>query len=106
MSSILRLAVLVPLLTACASNKEIYTADGQQGQVVSCTPGWTGGIVGAIADASTSWGQCYERAGEICGARGYVILQQVGEGGERADVSRYGGSARTTNNRMMVIKCK
>jgi hypothetical protein len=35
----------------------------------------TGGLVGAVANASTSWGQCYQKAGEICGPRGYNILQ-------------------------------
>jgi hypothetical protein len=46
------------------------------------------------------------RAGEICGARGYTILQQVGEGGAYAQVGQGGGFASTTNNRMMVIQCK
>lgn len=81
-------------------------ADGRKGHVVSCTPTFTGGIVGTIASSSTSWGQCYQKAGELCGARGYTILQQVGENGARADVSREGGSASTTNNRMMVVQCK
>jgi hypothetical protein len=97
-----RYLFLLAALCGCASSQQTFTPDGRQGHVVSCTPAWTGGIVGALADASTSWGQCYRRAGEICGARGYVILQQVGEGGARAD----GASARTTNNRMMVVQCK
>jgi hypothetical protein len=93
-------------LAGCVNSKPTYTADGGQGHVISCTPGWTGGLIGAVANASTSWGQCYERAGELCGPRGYDILQQVGEEGAYAQGGRGGGFASTTNNRMMIVKCK
>jgi hypothetical protein len=93
-------------LAACSSSKPVYTADGQQGHVVTCTPGWTGGIIGAVANASTSWGQCYERAGEICGTAGYDIIKQVGEGGVYGQAGDGGGFVSSTNNRMMVVKCK
>jgi hypothetical protein len=99
------LAVAISL-AGCVNSQQTYTADGQQGHVISCTPGWTGGIVGAVANASTSWGQCYQKAGEICGAQGYDILQQVGEGGVYGQAAQGGGFVSTTNNRMMVIKCK
>jgi hypothetical protein len=49
-----------------------------------------------------SWNGCYQRAGEICGKRGYDILQQSGEKGFVAS----GDFASTTNNRTMVIRCK
>ena len=74
--------------------------------MIQCTPGWTGGLIGAVANASTSWGQCYERAGELCGPAGYDILQQVGEGGAYAQGGQGGGFASTTNNRMMIVQCK
>lgn len=94
------------LLAGCVSAEPVFTASGQKGHVISCTPGWNGGIVGAIAHAQTSWGTCYQKAGEICGARGFTVLEKVGETGERVTVSRYGGDATTTNNRVMVIQCK
>jgi ATPase family protein associated with various cellular activities (AAA) len=28
---------------------------------LNCTPGWTGGIVGAVVQAQISWGACYEK---------------------------------------------
>jgi hypothetical protein len=99
-------ATMALALAACASSKPVYTADGSQGHVVTCTPAWTGGLVGAAANAATSWGDCYARAGEICGASGYDIVQQVGENGAYAQGSNGGGFASTTNNRMMVVKCK
>jgi len=93
-------------LAGCSNSKQIYTADGQQGHVVTCTPAWTGGIIGQVASASTSWGQCYEKAGELCGAAGYDIVQQVGEGGVYGQAGQGGGFVSTTNNRMMIVKCK
>jgi len=100
------LAAVVISLAGCSSSKQIYTADGQQGHVVTCTPVWTGGIVGQIANASTSWGQCYEKAGELCGPAGYDIIQQVGENGVYGQGSEGGGFVSTTNNRSMIVKCK
>ena len=94
------------LLAGCVSSSETYTQSGQKGHTISCTPGWTGGLVGAVANASTSWAQCYQRAGELCGQGGYDILQQVGEGGAYAQVGQGGGFASTTNNRMMIVRCK
>jgi hypothetical protein len=93
-------------LVGCSSSKPVYTADGQVGHVVTCTPAWTGGIVGAVANASTSWGECYEKAGELCGTAGYDIIQQTGEGGVYGQGGRGGGFVSTTNNRMMMVKCK
>jgi hypothetical protein len=103
-------SVLAALLAAasggCVSSQETFTPTGQKGHMISCTPGWTGGVVGAVANASTSWGQCYQKAGELCGARGYDILQQVGEQGAYAQAGQGGGFASTTNNRMMIVQCK
>src|SRR5271166_3958538 len=90
----------------CVNSQQTFTADGQQGHVITCTPAWTGGLVGAVANASTSWGQCYQKAGEICGAAGYDIVQQVGEGGVYGQAGQGGGFVSSTNNRMMVVKCK
>lgn len=94
------------MLTGCVSSQPMYTASGAQGHSITCTPGWTGGIVGAVANASTSWAQCYQKAGELCGARGYDIIQQVGEGGVYGQVGQGAGFVSSTNNRMMIVKCK
>ena len=100
------LATTIPVLAGCVNNKPIYTADGQVGQSISCTPGWTGGIIGAVANASTSWATCYEKAGELCGPAGYDIISQNGESGVYGQGGNGGGFVSTTNNRSMIIKCK
>ena len=110
-----RIAVsLALLLAACVSSEQTFTATGAKGHVINCTPGWTHGIVGNIANAQTSWGTCYEEAGRICGSRGYDIIERVGEGqysstaiaGADRNTAQAYGSATTTTNRTMVIKCK
>ena len=93
-------------LAGCSNSKQIYTADGQQGHVVTCTPAWTGGLIGQLASSSTSWGQCYEKAGELCGAAGYDLIQQIGEGGAYGQAGQGGGFVSSTNNRTMIVKCK
>jgi hypothetical protein len=92
-------------LNGCVSSQETFMADGTKGHVISCTPGWTGGIVGSIANASTSWGTCFEEAGNLCGARGYTVLTRSDEPGFYAQAAQYGGFASTTNNRMMIVRC-
>ena len=76
------------------------------GHSISCTPGWTGGIIGAVANANTSWATCYEKAGELCGPAGYDVIQQTGEGGVYGQGGNGGGFVSTTNNRSMIVKCK
>jgi hypothetical protein len=68
------------LAGACVSSQETFTQKGKKGYVVNCTPSWTHGLVGNIANAQTSWGTCYQKAGEICGAHGFDVLERVGEG--------------------------
>ena len=101
-------------VAGCVSSQETFTAEGQKGHVISCTPGWTGGIVGSIANASTNWGTCYQKAGEICGARGYTVLARSDEPTFAAHASAHADrnmgaahySAATSSNRMMVVQCK
>ena len=90
-------AVFAGLLAGCVSASQTHMADGQKAHIINCTPGWTGGIVGAVAQAQTSWGTCFEKAGELCGARGYTVLTKSDEPGFTVQASQYGGFANTTN---------
>ncbi len=95
---------LLPL-GGCSSTQETFAPDGSKAMVISCTPAWTGGLVGAIANASTNWGTCMKEAGDRCGTRGYRVLTRSDEPGFQAAASQYGGFANSTNNRMMVVEC-
>lgn len=81
-------------LSGCASADKLRTPDGQIGYSVSCN--------GAMLD----WGACYEKAGEICGARGYEVFSKSDSKGAtyfENQFSAYGGTAIYRN---MVIACK
>ena len=87
-------------LAGCVTTEPIVLADGGKGHVVGCSGA---GLYGTYV---ASWGQCYQKAGELCGARGYEVLERVGEQGAIASASQYGANASTTNNRMMIVRCK
>ncbi len=50
---------------------------------------------------------CAEKAGEICGTRGYdVVAAGGGTAGTIATVNKYGGSSGPAIERTMLIQCK
>jgi len=55
------------LLTACAIANKTYLPDGSVGHSISCD----GSAVGMNV--------CFEKAGDICGARGYKLLNREGQ---------------------------
>ncbi len=85
---------LLFLLCACASATETYTPDGKKGYSLTCS------------GTARSWGMCYEKAGELCGTKGYNVLEKSGEQGAFANVNGGGAFATTTNTRTMLISCK
>lgn len=59
--------LFVLLLAGCATSSEVYLPSGTKGYVVNCN--------GSLNSVST----CFEKAGELCGAKGYVLLNKEGE---------------------------
>ena len=55
------------LLTSCAMSKETYLPDGSVGHSISCD----GSAVGMNV--------CFEKAGEICGSKGYKLVNREGQ---------------------------
>ncbi len=82
------------LITGCAISNETYTASGVKGHSINCS------------GTALTWGQCYEKAGEICGAKGYVIVAGGSDQGAMITGNRYGVYGGTTISRSMVIQCK
>lgn len=72
------------ILGGCVKPKEIYTSEGLKGQVIDC--GAVGrGIGQAMREAGgnqaptavpVNWTRCFTQAGEICGTRGYDVLER------------------------------
>jgi hypothetical protein len=90
------LSVLV--LSGCASATKTYAPDGREAYSLDCS------------GTSRNWGMCYEKAGEICKAKGYDTItvngeQGVATGGHATtkSASVYGSSL---HFRTMTIACK
>lgn len=82
------------LLAGCATANPIYTPEGKAGHSVSCS------------GMALNWGHCYEKAGAICGAKGYNIIAQTGDQGMIASANQYGGMAGSVLIRSMIVQCK
>ena len=59
--------LLAMTLIGCAVSKEIYLTDGSKGHSISCD--------GAALGMNT----CFEKAGDLCGPRGYDQLNRDGQ---------------------------
>lgn len=85
-------AVLV--LSGCASASRTYGPDGKEAYSLNCS-GW-----------ARTWGMCYEKAGDLCGTRGYEIIGQGSDRGAIASVTPSGGFAGSTISRSLLVRCK
>ena len=87
--------LLAPLLIlGCATATKTFTTTGKEGYVINCSGG------------ALNWGMCYEKAGDICGDRGYDVVQKSGDKGFLAGGTTYGFSAGSTISRTLIIQCK
>jgi hypothetical protein len=56
---------LALLVTSCATSREIYTPYGRRGYSIDCP--------------AAEVGKCFEKAGDLCGEKGYTVLAKSGE---------------------------
>jgi len=78
----------------CVTSRETYTADGRLGYSINSS------------GTARNWGNCLEKAGDICGERGYTVLEKSGDQGSvvtSGQLGLYGGSVM---NRSMIVQCK
>lgn len=64
------LVVSLPVLTllaGCVTSRSIYTASGQHGYEITCN------------GHGNSWEDCLAKAGNLCRAQGYTVLEKNGE---------------------------
>ena len=81
-------------LGGCATASKTYTADGKEGYNIACS------------GSALNWGMCYEKAGNICGTKGYAVLEKSGDQGAIFSGNQYGLYGGSVINRSMIIKCK
>ena len=85
------------LLCACANSSTLtYLPNGSTGFAINCSG----------SDASSSWAECYKKAGEACGAYGYDVISKDVDNGADAGGSLGGIFGANIKNRSMVIQCK
>ena len=82
------------LLAGCAHASKTYLPSGENGYTINCS------------GTALTWGNCYKKAGDLCGSKGYDVIAVNGERGAAviANPSLLYGS--TTISRSMLIKCK
>jgi hypothetical protein len=78
----------------CATASKIFTSDGKEGYSINCS------------GSALNWGMCYEKAGELCGTKGYEVLEKSGDTGAMVTAGQYGLFGGSVINRSMIIKCK
>jgi hypothetical protein len=81
-------------LGGCATAKEIYTADGRKGYAIRCP---------SAAGIQNDWSKCIAKAGDMCGARGYDVLERSADESLERDMN---GKLVTGQTRVMIIQCR
>jgi hypothetical protein len=92
MSRVMAVSLCLFVLCACTTASKTYAPDGQAGFRISCS------------SIFLTWGSCYEKAGDICGERGYDILFK--SGGIGATVSANSSTSYGSSDRSMIVQCK
>lgn len=93
MKQIVMLLALVTL-AGCATSKQVHTPSGELGHSINCS------------GSALNWGMCYEKAGQLCGAKGYTVLSQTGDQGNTlVTANQYGLYATPVVNRSMIVQC-
>lgn len=58
---------IIAMLVGCALSREMYLPDGSKGYNISCD------------GSANSMGNCFQKAGELCGSKGYYLLNREGQ---------------------------
>lgn len=88
------LLLVTAALSGCATSSRTHTAGGEEGYNIACS--------GSILD----WRMCSEKAEQLCGAKGYVVLERNGDQGTMLAGNQYGLFAGSVTDKSMVVKCK
>jgi len=86
--------LVATLVGGCATASKTFTSDGKEGYVIDCS------------GSALNWGMCYEKAGKLCGTKGYEVLEKSSDTGAMVSAGEYGLFGGSAINRSMIIKCK
>lgn len=91
---VLLLAGIVLALGGCAVSTQVVLPSGARGYSINCS------------GAALTWGQCYEKAGNLC-PHGYKIIEQEGQTpGAVVGASPTALFGTPIVNRTMLVQCK
>lgn len=85
---------VIALLSGCASSTQTYGADGRITHSINCS------------GTARNWGMCEEKAGELCGSKGYEIVSRSSDTGAMASGGGGNFYASTLQNRTMMVACR
>lgn len=94
MKILIPLFLIIGCMSGCALASKTYTSDGKEGYVINCS------------GSALNWGMCYKKAGEICGANGYEVVEKSGDTGAIVSGNQFGVYGGSIINRTMIIRCK
>lgn len=80
-------------LVGCASVSQTYAPDGKKAYALNCS------------GTARGWDKCQKSAGEICGSKGYRIIEKSSERMVAIGGSTSGFAGAETNERSMLITC-
>lgn len=81
-------------IASCATSKTVHLPSGEKGHSLNCS------------GTALTWGNCYEKAGKLCGEAGYDIVSKSGDQGSTVAANQYGLYGGSVINRSMLVKCK
>ena len=83
---------IVVFMGGCATSSKTFTSDGKDEYVLNCS------------GSTLNWGMCYEKAGKLCGAKGYEALEKSCDIGAIVTAGQFGLFWGAVINRSMIIK--
>ncbi|MGI4900922.1 MAG: hypothetical protein ACRYG5_04545 [Janthinobacterium lividum] len=89
--------MVVVVFAGCANSSNMtYLPSGATGFAINCSG----------SDASSTWADCYDKAGEACGAYGYDVVSKDSDNGATTGGTLGGLFGANIKNRSMIIKCR
>ncbi|WP_246257830.1 hypothetical protein [Pararobbsia alpina] len=92
------MAGLAVTMSGCSTNSSdlVHLPDGQTGFAINCSGSGSG----------SNWGECYQKAGDACGASGYDIVSKDSDDGAAAGGGLNSVVTANVKSRSMVVRCK
>ncbi|MGH8347833.1 MAG: hypothetical protein ACRES5_14895 [Pseudomonas sp.] len=86
--------IAILALSACATSKETYLANGEHGLSIDCS------------GEANSWAACYEKAEASCAGTGYKIVGTDGTPALKESDKTLGADVGNYKSRNVVVMCK